>query len=58
MAFDHRPGTDKQFEVSQGLSLARERVQAEIAKCDIVCANCHAIRTWQRDHIKRWKENL
>lgn len=27
-----------------------ERVLAEIAKCDLVCANCHAIRTWNRKH--------
>lgn len=25
-----------------------ERLQEEIAKCDVVCANCHAHRTWMR----------
>lgn len=25
-----------------------ERIIAEIEKCDIVCANCHRIRTWRR----------
>ena len=29
-----------------GLMKSRERVLAEIAKCDIVCANCHATRTY------------
>jgi hypothetical protein len=29
---------------------AMEKVLAEIAKCDLVCANCHAIRTWNRKH--------
>jgi len=27
-----------------------DKVLAEIAKCDLVCANCHAIRTWNRKH--------
>jgi len=26
----------------------REEVLAEIAKCELVCANCHAIRTYRR----------
>lgn len=25
-----------------------ERIEAEIAKCDLVCANCHRIRTHNR----------
>lgn len=41
---------DKEFQigdmVTKGLSEARLR--AELAKCDIVCANCHAERTHQR----------
>lgn len=27
---------------------ALETVRKEIAKCDIICANCHRIRTWIR----------
>jgi hypothetical protein len=23
-------------------------LQAEVAKCELVCANCHHIRTWRR----------
>ena len=49
MQFDHVRG-EKSFEVGAstraGLSVAS--VQAEIAKCEIVCANCHAERTHQR----------
>lgn len=44
--FDHVPGRGpKLFNVGNG-DYAIETVKAEIAKCDIVCANCHAIRTW------------
>jgi hypothetical protein len=25
-----------------------ERILAEVAKCDIVCANCHRLRTFER----------
>ncbi len=46
MDFDHRGG-DKHREV--GALVARsspwETIAAEIAKCDLVCANCHRIRT-------------
>jgi hypothetical protein len=46
MDFDHR-GTDKHEEV--GVLVSRTKpwqvIEAEIAKCDIVCANCHRIRT-------------
>ena len=49
MQFDHRPGTKKNFEVSYAIGrYSRDRVLDEIAKCDLVCANCHAVRTFNR----------
>jgi hypothetical protein len=48
MQFDHRPGEDKKREVSR--LTGRRTIWAEIAKCDLVCANCHALRTWKRQH--------
>jgi predicted HNH restriction endonuclease len=49
MDFDHRPGETKAFEISQMLGkVSMETLEAEIAKCDIVCANCHRIRTHRR----------
>ena len=50
MDFDHRPGETKFMMVT---SLVRQhhpisRVIEEMAKCDVVCANCHRIRTRQR----------
>lgn len=48
LEFDHRPGTEKRFIVSSGYSRNRAKVLAEIEKCDLVCANCHRIRTHDR----------
>jgi len=49
MQFDHRPGEVKFMDVSQMvLRYPAEAVWTEIAKCDLVCANCHFIRTHNR----------
>jgi hypothetical protein len=49
MHFDHRPGEKKDFEVGWAIrGYSRRRIMAEIAKCDLVCANCHAVRTYER----------
>jgi len=49
MTFDHRPGTEKLRDLAtlaaRGLTGLFER---ELAKCDLVCANCHAVRTFRR----------
>jgi hypothetical protein len=53
MDFDHRPGVDKGGLVSKLVGNgSRKRVYEEIAKCDVVCSNCHRIRT----HMRRNKE--
>ena len=46
--FDHLPGTDKKFCVGQGMGYRWESVLEEIAKCEVVCANCHRVRTANR----------
>lgn len=50
MDFDHRPGVVKRFDLSKSLGTryALDTVREEIAKCDLVCANCHRIRTEAR----------
>lgn len=48
MDFDHRPGEKKIGSVSSMLWAGLDRVLAEIAKCDLVCANCHRLRTLDR----------
>lgn len=48
MEFDHLPEFEKLNDVSKLTSAGMTKVQAEIAKCEIVCANCHSVRTWNR----------
>lgn len=45
MDFDHRDPTQKAFGIGGSVGLAPARLRAEAAKCDVVCANCHRIRT-------------
>jgi len=45
MQWDHLPGRVKVGDVSALCALSREVILAEIAKCELVCVNCHTIRT-------------
>ena len=49
MDFDHVRG-QKAFNVSKAVWGNLDNLLAEIAKCDLVCANCHRIRTKKRIH--------
>ncbi len=49
MDLDHRPGEDKVCEPAKlSSSGSWTKVHAEIAKCDLVCSNCHRQRTHDR----------
>jgi hypothetical protein len=49
MDFDHRPGEIKVDGVARmHRGYDQTQIQAEIDKCDVVCANCHRIRTHKR----------
>ena len=50
--FDHRPGEIKLFTIGSQ-RLAWHRIEAEMAKCDVVCANCHRHRTKVRGEYSR-----
>jgi len=49
MDYDHCRG-EKLFEIADSIKnpVSMERLLAEIAKCDLICANCHRIRTFKR----------
>ena len=49
MDFDHRDPSTKTARVPALVGRAGiSRILAEAAKCDIVCANCHRLRTFER----------
>lgn len=48
MQWDHPPGVEKLAHVAELYRGRRDRVLTEIAKCELVCANCHAVRTHER----------
>jgi hypothetical protein len=49
MDFDHRDGEVKRGNVGAKIGIwGWPRILAEIAKCDLICANCHRIRTARR----------
>ena len=51
MDFDHRPEETKSFSISRvgAYKATPDRISTimkEIDKCDLICSNCHRIRTW------------
>ena len=47
MDFDHL--FDKKFNISTNIKRkGRRQLLAEIAKCEVVCSNCHRIRTYKK----------
>ena len=47
MDFDHLPGHEKFTNISEmrRRRMAWDRIKTEIAKCEVVCSNCHRLRT-------------
>ncbi len=51
MDFDHRSGVPKIDNISHLVNqnfLTYEQILEEVKKCDLVCANCHRVRTFTR----------
>ena len=52
LEFDHREDEEKLFDVSDRMTSGNlDDLRREIAKCDVVCANCHRIRTVKRNQF-------
>lgn len=63
MDFDHIPEKgNKTFNLSQGRWKTIEVIKEELDKCELVCANCHRLRTLNRGTFSenaklRWESN-
>jgi len=49
MDFDHLEDCEKIENISQMKGWSKDKLLDEIAKCEIVCSNCHRIRTFKRN---------
>lgn len=60
MQLDHKPEFEKHFMFGSGRNTDKtiEDYKEEIKKCDLVCANCHAKRTFLRSLLPESKELL
>ena len=53
LELDHLPGSGKLENISRMIAntqFTMDEIWAEMAKCEVVCANCHRIRTYNREH--------
>lgn len=59
MQFDHVRGVKKLNIGSATRDCSSvDKLLAEIAKCEVVCANCHAARTYFRGQATMWRGKL
>ena len=52
-AWDHREPLEKSFTIARAMQENRnnwDEIAAELEKCDLVCHNCHALRTHRGNH--------
>lgn len=53
LEFDHRNPNEKDGNVSELIKFSLKKVQVEINKCDVMCANCHRRKT--AEQFGTWK---
>ena len=54
LTFDHLPQYEKKFNIGPAIrSKNKEELLAEINKCEVRCANCHAVKTAERRKEKK-----
>lgn len=53
MDFDHIRGRKQKNVMELIPTLSKKKIDEEIAKCEIVCSNCHRIRTHIRKERKK-----
>jgi protein-arginine kinase activator protein McsA len=55
LQFHHRNPEEKEFAISHLISRgwSKSKIQIEIDKCRVLCANCHAKLHWEDSHYTR-----
>src|SRR4029077_1577764 len=49
LEFDHDPTLGKTYDLGKiGKRLDESALRREMARCQVTCRNCHALRTWSR----------
>jgi len=46
MQWDHLPGKEKVIDLARVMT--KKQFLEEVKKCELVCANCHSVRTYKR----------
>ena len=57
LEFDHLPEFTKSFEIARAIPASTRSwstIAEEIAKCEVVCANCHRRRTAMRARTRKY----
>jgi hypothetical protein len=57
MDFDHVRG-EKQFNIGTNVNRGYKVVADEVAKCDVVCANCHREREFRRRQASKGQYSI
>lgn len=57
MDFDHRDPKEKMSGISEMVAggYTDARIEEEVAKCDVVCANCHRLREHERRALRAFR---
>ena len=57
LGFDHRDPATKKFGIAARPMAPWDELLAEVAKCDVRCANCHAVRSRRERHSPGRRRN-
>ena len=58
LQFDHKDPSKKSFGIGNRESVSLSKLQEEIDKCDVRCANCHTRRTAVQFNWHKWRSPL
>lgn len=53
MEFDHKRDKSRNVSIMAGQGWSLSSIDEELSKCDVVCANCHKVRTYLRRSADR-----